>query len=68
MSGNGSHGKSHDRTPQDHTGVKRRDLLLSGSSLVAASALAATGLRTTAQAQSSPHLPRRQRASGQISW
>jgi arylsulfatase A-like enzyme len=33
------------------SGMKRRDLLLSGSSLVAASALAATGLATPAQAQ-----------------
>src|SRR5262245_53861076 len=32
-------------------GLKRRDLLLSGSSLVAASALTATGLATKAQAQ-----------------
>src|SRR3979490_60767 len=32
-------------------GLKRRDLLLSGSSLVAASALSAVGLTSTAQAQ-----------------
>ena len=32
-------------------GLKRRDLLLSGSSLVAASALSAVGLTSTAEAQ-----------------
>src|SRR6266851_2258748 len=35
-------------------GIKRRDLLLSGSSLVAASALAAAGLNASAQAQQRP--------------
>ena len=35
-------------------GIKRRDLLLSGGSLMAASALSATGLATTAQAQQTP--------------
>ncbi len=35
-------------------GLKRRDLLLSGSSLVAASALSAVGLTTPAQAQQQP--------------
>jgi hypothetical protein len=35
-------------------GLKRRDLLLSGSSLVAASALTAVGLTTAAQAQQQP--------------
>ena len=40
-----------DETLKNNGGMKRRDLLLSGSSLVAASALAATGLTTTAQAQ-----------------
>src|SRR4051812_10125713 len=42
---------SHDIAPQSGGGMKRRDLLLSGSSLVAASALSAVGLTTTAQAQ-----------------
>ena len=37
-------GDSHDATPQSGSGMKRRDLLLSGSSLVAASALSAVGL------------------------
>src|SRR6185312_8165602 len=44
-------GDSHDATPQSGDGMKRRDLLLSGSSLVAASALAAVGITTPAQAQ-----------------
>ncbi|MET4721448.1 arylsulfatase A-like enzyme [Bradyrhizobium japonicum] len=43
--------ESHDVAPQSGAGMKRRDLLLSGSSLVAASALSAVGLTTTAQAQ-----------------
>jgi arylsulfatase A-like enzyme len=37
--------------PQDNNGLKRRDLLLSGSSLVAASALSAVGLTNPAQGQ-----------------
>ena len=44
-------GDSHDATPQSGSGLKRRDLLLSGSSLVAASALSAVGLTSSAQAQ-----------------
>ena len=43
--------ESHDVAPQSGAGMKRRDLLLSGSSLVAASALSAVGLTTSAQAQ-----------------
>src|SRR5258708_6310231 len=35
-------------------GIKRRDLLLSGGSLIAASALAAAGLIASAQAQQRP--------------
>ena len=35
--------ESHDVAPQSGGGMKRRDLLLSGSSLVAASALSAVG-------------------------
>src|SRR6266436_5436546 len=38
-------------------GLKRRDLLLSGSSLVAASALSAVGLTSPAQAQQAPTAP-----------
>src|SRR4030088_2897672 len=44
-------GDSHDVAPQSGGGMKRRDLLLSGSSLVAASALSAVGLTSPAQAQ-----------------
>ena len=43
--------KSWKVSAQNGRGMKRRDLLLSASSLVAASALAATGLTTSAQAQ-----------------
>ena len=43
--------ESHDVAPRSSGGMKRRDLLLSGSSLVAASALSAVGLTSAAQAQ-----------------
>ena len=43
--------KSWKASAQNGRGMKRRDLLLSASSLVAVSALAATGLTTPAQAQ-----------------
>src|SRR5258705_7704614 len=43
--------ESPDANPESGSGMKRRDLLLSGSSLVAASALAAVGLTSSAQAQ-----------------
>ena len=42
-------------------GLKRRDLLLSGSSLVAASALSAVGLTSPAQAQQAAAPPAGQR-------
>src|SRR5258705_6747358 len=53
-------------TPETSTGpidggLKRRDLLLSGSSLVAASALSAVGLTTAAQAQQPAAAPAGQR-------
>ena len=54
-------GKSEDRVNQNSDGLKRRDLLLSGSSLVAASALMGAGVATPAQAQ----LPARTPPSGQ---
>ena len=54
-------GKSEDRVNQKSEGLKRRDLLLSGSSLVAASALMGAGVATPAQAQ----LPARTPPSGQ---
>src|SRR3984893_15145722 len=44
-------GTSEDGITPNGEGLKRRDLLLSGTSLLAASALSATGLATTAQAQ-----------------
>src|SRR3954471_1524363 len=52
-------GKSENGRTRSGGGLKRRDLLLSGSSLLAASALSSTGIVTTAQAQQS------QTASGQ---
>ncbi len=48
---------SHDDTPPSGGGVKRRDLLLSGSSLAALSALSAVGLTSSAQAQQPPRPP-----------
>ena len=44
-------GDSRGVAPQSDDGMRRRDLLLSGSSLVAASALSAVGLTSAAQAQ-----------------
>lgn len=44
-------GKSDDGITQNDEGLKRRDLMLSGSSLLAASALFGTGFATPAQAQ-----------------
>ena len=46
-----SHDKPKDTAQHKGEGMKRRDLLLSGGSLAAASALAATGIARTAQAQ-----------------
>ena len=51
MSGDKTDGKSEDSVRQGSEGLKRRDLLLSGSSLVAASALVGGGFATRAQAQ-----------------
>jgi arylsulfatase len=48
---NNSHDKPQDGARDKRGGLKRRDLLLRGGSLAAASALAATGLERTAQAQ-----------------
>ena len=47
-------GKSDDGVKQGGGGLKRRDLLLSGTSLFAASALSGAGLPTPAQAQQRP--------------
>ena len=50
-------GKTEDGTTQNTEGLKRRDLLLSGTSLVAASALSAAGLTTPAQSQQPASTP-----------
>jgi arylsulfatase A-like enzyme len=49
--------KSEGGIAQNSEGLKRRELLLSGSSLVAASALSAVGLTTPAQAQQPASAP-----------
>ena len=51
MSIDDTSGKTETSVEQTSGGMKRRDLLLSGSSLVAASALSAVGLTSSAQAQ-----------------
>ena len=51
MSIDDTSGKTETTVEQTNRGMKRRDLLLSGSSLVAASALSAVGLTSSAQAQ-----------------
>jgi arylsulfatase len=48
---------SHDDTPPSGGGLRRRDLLLSGSSLAALSALSAVGVTGSAQAQQPPRPP-----------
>jgi len=50
-------GKSEDGIDQNSAGIKRRDLLLSGTSLAAASALAGGGFATSAQAQQAASTP-----------
>jgi len=54
MSDDQVRGKPEDGVTQDSGGLKRRDLLLSGSSLLAASVLSGAGLATYAQAQQQP--------------
>ena len=51
MSKNKEHENSEDGITQNTEGLKRRDLLLSGTSLVAASALTGAGFATPARAQ-----------------
>jgi arylsulfatase len=63
MTSDRTRGKSPQRTSQSGSGIKRRDLLLSGSSLVAASALTAAGLATSAQAQQQPTPPAGRRSN-----
>ena len=60
---NSSHDKPQNRTPHKREGIKRRDLLLRGGSLAAASALPAAGLSRMAQAQQQD--PARAARSGQ---
>src|SRR5262245_27891377 len=45
------------RGTQGNKGIKRRDLLLSGSSLIAASALTTTGLSSSARAELKEYKP-----------
>jgi arylsulfatase A-like enzyme len=54
MSDDATREAPQDATPQDPLGLNRRDLLLTGTSLVAASALPATGFVTSVQAQRQP--------------
>src|SRR5215510_1502802 len=58
-----SHGKIPDVPPQNGAGMKRRDLLLSGGSLLAASTLAAAATQT-AQAQQPAPAPAPAQAQG----
>jgi arylsulfatase len=57
MSEDQGRGKSEDGTAQNSEGLKRRDLLLSGTSLVAASALLGAGFAAPAQAQQPASAP-----------
>ena len=57
MSGDQVRGKSEHSISQTSVGLKRRDLLLSGTSLVAASALLGAGFATSAQAQQPARTP-----------
>ena len=57
MSSDHSKGNPQDGASQTGAGLKRRDLLLRGTSLLAASALAATGFTGTAHAQQQAPAP-----------
>src|SRR4051794_34437727 len=57
--------KSELSTGPSSAGLKRRELLLSGTSLVAASALAAVGLTSPAQAQQATTAPPVAASAGQ---
>jgi arylsulfatase A-like enzyme len=62
-------GKFEDGITQNFEGLKRRDLLLSGTSLLAASALATAGLLSQAQAQQqAPAAPGARRPNIVIIW
>ena len=57
-----SQDKSRSALPQSGAGLKRRDLLLNSGTLLAASAVAATGLGGEAEAQQQPRAPAATRA------
>ena len=57
MSNENTMNKSETNTEMANVGLKRRDLLLSSSSLIAASALSSLGLPSPAQAQQQPAGP-----------
>jgi hypothetical protein len=57
MSNDRSDGKPQNRPSKNREGVKRRDLPLSASSLLAASALTTTGLRGSAKAELKEYKP-----------
>jgi Sulfatase len=61
MSRDDSRENTQGGTSQNGQGLKRRDLLLSGGSVLAASALSAGGLTSTAQAQQQTGQPPSQR-------
>src|SRR5262245_13248940 len=52
--------------PQDGRGLKRRDLLLRGSSMLAASALSGSGVSSAAEAQQLPTQASGQRPGAQV--
>jgi arylsulfatase A-like enzyme len=67
MNGDRSKDTSVDGTPKNG-GLKRRELLLGSSTLLAASSLLATGRQGTAQAQQAPAAPGGQRPNIVIIW
>jgi arylsulfatase A-like enzyme len=67
MNGDRSKGTSVDGTAKNG-GLKRRELLLGSSTLLAASSLLATGRQGTAQAQQAPAAPGGQRPNIVIIW
>jgi hypothetical protein len=67
MSSDHSQEKTHCGPSQNDSGLKRRDLLLSGTSVLAASALSTTGLTSPAQAQQQAPAPAHGQGSGPIS-
>ena len=69
MSQDNERDKSENGSPQSNSGLKRRELLLGSSTLLAASSLLATGRQGTAQAQQpAPAAPSGQRPNIVIIW